>query len=429
MVPQGYDPTTLNHWLWWKYKCHEASGDEFQKLFEGVIKRTQPEFMSIRPYGKLGDGKADGLFFDAGVVFQVYSPDELTQANVQKKIREDLAGAVRHWKTSLKKWVFVYNVRRGLAPDIPKTLREQKKKFPKVRIDHLSSDALWEMVRGLSVQKRAEILGAPSSHDDLFTLALNKKDGRLLRGGRFVIVHDVLSPINVATAVEALRPHRPVGPPMRIRPTASSWTAAASVQRELLDEAIEKSRQLLPSFAVFSMSPVPLSIHLGFLLSDRVETRLFQYDRDRRSWTWAAGRGRPAMTQTRGLLTSEDKRPFDAIIRVSLSGRIKASDTRVARGRAFEIDIQADDPDVRWLRNHDQLVALGREFCAVLKNLRDLGPQCRRIHLFVAAPAPAAVTLGQAINPRMNPPVLLYQFSRQSKPRYAKVLTLDEHGT
>jgi hypothetical protein len=43
-VPGGYDPVTLVHWLWWKLRCHEGSAEDFQKLFENVIKRVQPEF-------------------------------------------------------------------------------------------------------------------------------------------------------------------------------------------------------------------------------------------------------------------------------------------------------------------------------------------------------------------------------------------------
>lgn len=52
--------------------------------------------------------------------FQVYSPDELTQAELITKIEEDLAGAVKHWKGTLKELVFVYNVRRGLPRIFPR---------------------------------------------------------------------------------------------------------------------------------------------------------------------------------------------------------------------------------------------------------------------------------------------------------------------
>ena len=58
------------------------------------------------------------------------------------KIEEDLAGAVEHWGDRLKTWVFVYNARRGLPPDIPAMLQEEKEKHPAVAIDAWSSDAL-----------------------------------------------------------------------------------------------------------------------------------------------------------------------------------------------------------------------------------------------------------------------------------------------
>jgi hypothetical protein len=41
-------------------------------------------------------------------------------------------------------------------------------------------------------------------------------------------------------------------------------------------------------------------------------------------------------------------------------------------------------------------------------------------------PPGAAVVFGQQINPRMNPPVELYQYSRQSAPRYRHALSLQE---
>ena len=146
-VPAGYDPVTLNHWLWWKLRCHEGAPADFQTLFENVMKRRDPRFIQVRPYGNIGDRKCDGLYFHEGVVFQVYSPDELKQAQVEAKIEEDLTGAVAHWRDRLKKWVFVYNSRRGLAPDIPAMLQLQQARHQQVAIEALSSDALWEMTR------------------------------------------------------------------------------------------------------------------------------------------------------------------------------------------------------------------------------------------------------------------------------------------
>jgi hypothetical protein len=125
--------------VWYKYQCHERSPADFQRLFEEIIKRARPEFIQIRPYGNIGDRKCDGLFHAEGTVFQVYSPDDFKQAELQKKVKEDCDGAAKHWKKTIKKWVFVYNARRGLPPDIPSTLDEQREKHAKLTIESMSA--------------------------------------------------------------------------------------------------------------------------------------------------------------------------------------------------------------------------------------------------------------------------------------------------
>lgn len=136
-IPSGYDLITLNQWLWFKYRCQESSATEFQRLFEDVMKRYKPEFMQIKPYGNIGDRKADGLLRADGEVFQVYAPDDFTQAKLIKKINEDLDGAVKEWGKDMKSWTFVYNVRRGLPPDIPTILNKKQEQYPKIRINHI----------------------------------------------------------------------------------------------------------------------------------------------------------------------------------------------------------------------------------------------------------------------------------------------------
>jgi NACHT domain len=161
--PDEYDPVTHHHWREFEIRRLKRSSDDFQQLFEDIMVRAKPGFIRIRSYGNIGDRKCDGLFQNDSTFFQVYSPDELTQAKVQKKIDEDLDGAVEHWGDALKKWTFVYNVRRGLSPDIPGTLKEKQKQYPNITIDYLSNDGLWEIARALSTEQRNEILGLPPS--------------------------------------------------------------------------------------------------------------------------------------------------------------------------------------------------------------------------------------------------------------------------
>jgi HEAT repeat protein len=157
-----FNLTTYIQSLQFKLRCYEGSGEDFQRLFEDIMERARPGFIRVRPYGNIGDRKCDGFLPADGTIFQVYSPDELKQAEVQKKIDEDLEGAVKHWGDTLKTWVFVYNARRGLAPDIVReTLQEKQKQYPNITLEPLSNHALWEISCELSVQQRAEILGLP----------------------------------------------------------------------------------------------------------------------------------------------------------------------------------------------------------------------------------------------------------------------------
>jgi hypothetical protein len=429
MVPTGFDPVTLFHWMWWKLRCHEASGEEFQKLFEEVVKRAADDFVPIRPYGNMGDLKSDGLYWGDGVVFQVYAPDEMKQAATKKKIKEDLAGAARHWGGDLKEWVFVYNVRRGLPPDVARILRQEQKKYPDVWIRPLSNDQLWEIIRGLSVQQRSEILGAPTGYEHLLLMpsALPEEIRERLQEGRFVIIQDVMTPINVLDAARAMEPEMAFGPPLFVRPsTTESWEIAAAYQQLLLDEAIERSKDLLPRFAVFSLSPIPLAVHLGYLLSDRAEVRHFQYDRDRKTWSWDPDCAEwDTSFRIAGMPDEAVEESVDVVVRVSLSALIATADTQEAIGACpVEIDLFVEEPDVMWLRHPAQLLALGKVFRRLLSELNRRVPSCRRIHLFYAGPIGGAITLGQAINPRMNPVVDLYEFDRRKTPRYERVLTL-----
>lgn len=158
------DPVTQYHWLEFENRRLKISGNEFQRLFEDIMVRAKPGFIRIRPYGPLGDRKCDGLFQADSTIYQVYSPDELKQADLQKKINEDLDGAVQHWKDRIKKWIFVYNDKKGgLPPDIPSILEKKKQQYPNITIEHLSNDGLWELTRDLTVQQRTEIFGAPAS--------------------------------------------------------------------------------------------------------------------------------------------------------------------------------------------------------------------------------------------------------------------------
>jgi hypothetical protein len=227
-----------------------------------------------------------------------------------------------------------------------------------------------------------------------------------------------------------VRPAKPLGPPLylRRRPADLAWELAAAHQQRLVEEALELSREHLPRFATFGFTPIPLAVHLGYLLSDRVEVTPYQWHRERHSWAWD-----PTVVeadtefQVRGIPTIVVEGPVEVVLRVSLSAHItREQTTSVVPAAAVEVDLVVQNPDtVTWLCHPEQIGAFRQTFRDTLARIREQVPGCTRIHLFAAVPMGCAVAAGQAINPRMNAPVQLYEFDLRDDPPYRAVLRLD----
>jgi hypothetical protein len=322
-----------------------------------------------------------------------------------------------------------------VPPDVARLLEEKRTTYPQVELDHWSSDALWEKVRTMPLQQRAEILGAPNGYEHLFfsTHTTDEEIKQHLASGSFVLVQDLIAPISLHAVSDALAPAGPFGAPLFIRPTYAPdvlpWTDTAQQQQHMLAEVLQKGRELVPRFSVFSLAPVPLAVHLGFLLSDRVEVNCFQFDRDERTWKWPTGRRARADMNIMfsGLPRSVINEPMEVSLSISLSASVAEFDVQEAAPHsASHMAISVAEPDVMWLRSPKQLQKLTEVLCRTLATIRAKIPRCTGIHVFYAGPTGGAIVLGQTINPRMNPPVHLYQYSQQTLPHYRQALTLTE---
>lgn len=209
------------------------------------------------------------------------------------------------------------------------------------------------------------------------------------------------------------------------------WEAAFLHQREVVAGALARAADLVPRFTIFSITPIPLIVHLGFLFSDRVETDLFHFDRDRGDWSWPNEQSETAgqVPELVGEPESEVAGDGDAVLRVSLSELVRAADTQaVVPSPLVELTIGIDDPDKQWLQSPEQLSHLRELYLAALKSIRRKVPGCGRLHVFYAGPAAGAFLLGQCVNPRMDPEIAVYEYSRQREPRYRLAGVLAEEG-
>lgn len=67
---------------------------------------------------------------------------------------------------------------------------------------------------------------------------------------------------------------------------ANGWDTAAHAEWDQVTVSIGATPLARRRFAVFSTARIPLAVQLGYALGDRSRVQLFQYDRDRSTWTW-----------------------------------------------------------------------------------------------------------------------------------------------
>jgi len=412
-------------WREFDIRCLRSRGIEFQRFFEDIMTRSRPGFMRVRAYGSVGDWKCDGLFRSDGVFYQVYSPDEIRVKPLVAKIESDLAGAVMAWGDELKEWHFVYNVKNGVAPQVPAVLTRLAAKYPAISLREMSNDALWDVARALPAERLAEVLGMPVAPPSL----ARAPSGRT----RTMILHEAMMPIDIIKAADAMLPDEPLGAPVKLWPLdeeQQSWELASLFQERLMRKLRELGQTRL---AAFSFAPIPLSVHLGYVMSDRLDAHLFQYHRDsnRLDWIWREDAEGDSTMSVTGVPAETIREPIEVVLRLSLSHEVLRHETLDAVGdgrRVLEIDLTVPKPSVLWLQRQEQLRALDHQFREIMQAIDRLVPACPLLHLFYAGPVPGAIRLGQAINPRTAPPIALYQYDRRQTPRHNRVLTLGERG-
>lgn len=143
-----------------------AKGNAFQTFFETLMQYAHGgDFIACRPWGIQGDKKNDGFLKSERRLFQVYAPNELTEAIAIKKISEDFSGAKKHWKKLFDKWTFVHNSVDGLPPHVINLLLQYEADNEGLSLDHWCFNEMREIFRLLSLDKMESWFGAAPTEE------------------------------------------------------------------------------------------------------------------------------------------------------------------------------------------------------------------------------------------------------------------------
>lgn len=103
-----------------KNKIFEANGQAFEDIFTSIMNYKEPGFVSIKPWGNIGDRKNDGYIPDRSIFFQVFAPEEIKKSysKIISKLKKDFSGLVQQWNQPVKEFYFVVNDKyRGVNAD------------------------------------------------------------------------------------------------------------------------------------------------------------------------------------------------------------------------------------------------------------------------------------------------------------------------
>ena len=234
-------------------------------------------------------------------------------------------------------------------------------------------------------------------------------------------------PFDPTTIAEALAPnHAESETTIAISATRSSWEV---IQNELcgqVEAIIARSDSISSRIAVFPLAPVSACIYTGYLLTNRVNVRAFQYHRDDAAWTWRPTKETSSMPTFMEAVSSPSK-SAELLFLFQLTAPIDIEDLRVRVGGEQAIyECSVADPSTAWLANKTQLDELARKAREMFETAAIRYPQSGRWHIVYAGPAPGAVVIGQQLNPTMIPVVQCYEFQR---PMHIESITIKPHDS
>lgn len=206
--------------------------------------------------------------------------------------------------------------------------------------------------------------------------------------------------------------------------TEEGWSAAKKENEDFFRKVVNSKKENEGAHLfVFPLSPIPLLIHLGSLISDTTAAVVHQFDRDTQKWCHENVNPDKHVVLPEVKVSNEvnDK----LVVKVQVSGTIHERDiTDAVEGQFQTLDIEIDGPKLNAVLYEDDVEVLKNVFRKEVYRLQNEN-QYSEIHLFYYGPAGLAVELGRCINQNMLPPVHLYEYNnRSAAAKYQRSITI-----
>lgn len=186
-------------------------------------------------------------------------------------------------------------------------------------------------------------------------------------------------------------------------------TAQIDARLERLERAVASGR--VDHVAVFAIAPIPILVHLGSRLDDKLAVVLFgrhRVDSDE-AWCWREEGAQPAVRFT---VTGDDAGDVDEVVAlVSVSAPVSEQRAPEALAGLPIIRLFAEDHAASrdLISSRTALAAFSEAWRRLLSTVEADFPNTRRIHVLAAVPTTAAVEMGRHTMRQAQPTLAVYQ--------------------
>lgn len=271
----------------------------------------------------------------------------------------------------------------------------------------------------------ARLLDIKASHEAWVRIALPERGSTNLSWN--VVRLQGAFPFDPTTISAALSPDQEASlTHIHVSATRDSWASIQEGLKTQIHALIESSDPVASRIAVFPLAPVSVCVYVGYLLTNRLNVRSFQYHRDEATWIWPKDPGSLTMPAV-----EEIAKPAiasaDVVFLFELSAPIDAQSVLDSIGEPSAVyRCSIPDRSTGWLKSKTQLDELARRSREVFEAAAACYSRSSGWHILYAGPAPGGVVVGQQLNPTMIPRVQLYEFQR---PRHIPSVIITPHDS
>lgn len=180
----------------------------------------------------------------------------------------------------------------------------------------------------------------------------------------------------------------------------------------------EASRDHVEHSSIFAIGPMPLLMHLGSKLNNKISTDLFQRHKDGESWRWKEEESK-AQYSFRTIQKGQDQSKVAMLI--SISGFIDTSKLPTHVDGEFSVyELFLDpEPNYNCIRTKEDLQKFEKNFTSAISEIKNNHKEIDQIEMFPAVPAPVAIICGRSLNKNSDPQIRVYNTALKEPFQYS----------